>query len=90
MESVSIDMNNAAPLSAAASSEMLFQMGLMYALGRGVERDNVAAHKWFNIAAAKGCPSAGDERAALALEMSREDIVKAQKQARAWTRTQLH
>lgn len=90
METVSIDMNNAAQLSAAASSEMLFQMGLMYGLGRGVERNNIAAHKWFNIAAAQGCPSARDERAALALEMSRADIVEAQKQARAWSRTQLH
>ena len=33
---------------------MVFDLGMMYATGRSVAIDLVAAHKWFNLAAAKG------------------------------------
>ena len=38
-------------------------MGLMYATGRGCDVDVVAAHKWLNIAAIKGCERAAELRA---------------------------
>ena len=41
---------------------MLFQLGMMYCLGREVEQDYVAAHKWFNIAALRGSPEARQYR----------------------------
>src|SRR5690554_2736381 len=41
-------------LNGNAESEILLQMGMMYATGRDCEIDLVAAHKWFNIAAIKG------------------------------------
>lgn len=87
MENVSFENCRAVELSGQASAEMLFQLGLMYALGRGVASDNVTAHKWFNLAAAQGCPRAQAERAALAGEMSAAEMVEAQKQARAWAAT---
>ena len=40
----------------ATSADILFDLGMMYCNGRGVEQDMVAAHKWFNIAALKGKP----------------------------------
>jgi len=89
MENVSIEERKAVELSGEATTEMLFQLGLMYALGRGVDCDKVNAHKWFNLAAAQGCPRARAERAALADEMSPDEVIQAQKQARAWA-TRIH
>ena len=38
----------------SAQTDILFEMGIMYATGRDCAVDLVAAHKWFNIAAIKG------------------------------------
>ena len=84
MENVSIEDCKAVEVSGVATTEMLFQLGLMYALGRGVDSDNVVAHKWFNLAASQGCPRARAERAALADEMTSSEVIEAQKLARAW------
>lgn len=35
-------------------ADVFFEMGLMYATGRGCAVDFIAAHKWRNIAAIKG------------------------------------
>ena len=59
-----------------------YELGLMYAAGRQVELDLVAAHKWLNVAVFKGCREAISHRAELAAEMSREEIASAQRQAR--------
>ena len=69
------------------AAEALYQLGIRYAAGRGVERDYVTAHKWFNLAAMQGCERAKQERSALADEMSRDQIFEAQRQARAWMST---
>ena len=37
-----------------ASGDMLFELGMMYSVGRDVPVDLVSAHKWFNLAAMKG------------------------------------
>ena len=46
---------NAAPLGEGpAGGDMLFELGMMYSIGRDVPVDLVSAHKWFNLAVAKG------------------------------------
>lgn len=67
-----------------AGAEALYQLGLMYSIGRGVVRDNIDAHKWFNLAAVQGCRRAKVERQALAEEMSTIDVAEAQRRAREW------
>ena len=64
--------------------DALYQLGVMYAAGRDVALDLVAAHKWLNIAAARGNLDARRMRSELAAEMSRAEIIEAQRQARAW------
>ena len=59
-------------------------MGLMYATGRGCDVDLVAAHKWLNIAAIKGCDRAAELRADLAASMSKTDLAMALRAAREW------
>ena len=47
--------SNAAPLGEGpAAGDMLFELGMMYSVGRDVPVDLVSAHKWFNLAAMKG------------------------------------
>jgi hypothetical protein len=45
------------------------------------------AHKWFNLAAARGNPAALSHRIEVAREMSGEQIAEAQKLAREWLQT---
>ena len=46
--------------------------------------DLIEAHKWFNIAAARGDRIAAQHREELASEMSREEIAAALQAAREW------
>jgi uncharacterized protein len=62
----------------------LYILGTRYSIGRDVEQDLIAAHKWFNLAAMMGHEEARISRAELAREMSSSDIAEAQRQARAW------
>ncbi len=64
--------------------DALFELGLMYASGREVERDFVTAHKWFNVAALRGNDEAKRYRLELSREMTRIEIARAQKLAREW------
>lgn len=66
------------------SAEMLFYLGMMYCVGREVERNYVTAHKWFNIAALKGSHAARAYRCEISRQMSADEIAEAQRQARAW------
>ena len=68
----------------SAQTDILFEMGIMYATGRDCAIDLVAAHKWFNIAAIKGCDRAAEQRAELAQSMSKPDIAAALRAAREW------
>jgi TPR repeat protein len=68
----------------STSAEMLFHLGMMYCLGREVDQDYVAAHKWFNIAALKGSTAARLYRCEISREMTTNQIAEAQRQARAW------
>lgn len=65
-------------------SDALFDLGLIYSTGRGVEIDLVTAHKWFNLAAVRGSEPARHYRAELALEMEPTEVAEAQRQAREW------
>lgn len=71
----------------AGDSQALFNLGLMYCLGREVDPDLVAAHKWFNLAAARGNREALRYRSEIAGEMSPDEIAEAQRQARHWLTT---
>jgi hypothetical protein len=67
--------------------DALFELGMLYATGRDVAADLVAAHKWFNLAAARGNAAAMKRRVELAREMSGEQIAEAQRLAREWLQT---
>ncbi|MEZ5773755.1 MAG: hypothetical protein R3D33_03290 [Hyphomicrobiaceae bacterium] len=79
-------MGHEAPLAGgpAASTDALYELGLMYCTGRGVAADLVAAHKWFNLAALKGNAAAKTYRAEIAREMTKAEIAEAQRLAREY------
>ncbi|OQW54567.1 SEL1-like repeat protein [Candidatus Raskinella chloraquaticus] len=76
-----IEMN---ALSGAMDGEALFRLGLVYATGRAVEIDRISAHKWFNLAIAKGYRAATNYRQEIAGEMKQDEIAEALRQARAY------
>ena len=79
--------SNAAPLGVGpAAGDMLFELGLMYSVGRDVPVDLVSAHKWFNLAAMKGNNEAIRLRREIAYQMSDAEIASAQRAARDWLR----
>src|SRR5208337_3736653 len=79
--------SSAAPLGQGpASEDMLFELGMMYSVGRDVPVDLVSAHKWFNLAAVKGNTEAIRLRREIASQMSDAEIAVAQRAARDWLR----
>ena len=78
---------DAAPLGEGpAGGDMLFELGMMYSVGREVPVDLVSAHKWFNLAAVKGNADAVRLRRGIADQMSEIEIATAQRAARDWLR----
>lgn len=69
------------------SGEALYDLGILFSTGQGVEMDYVAAHKWFNLAALRGSSDAKTWRSQLAEEMSSMEIAEAQRLAREWLNT---
>ena len=67
-----------------STPDALFQLGLMYCVGRDVELDLVEAHKWFNLAAMRGNADAIRLRREVAEQMSDTEIAEAQRAARSW------
>ncbi|MCY4384579.1 MAG: ankyrin repeat domain-containing protein [Nitrospinae bacterium] len=59
-------------------------LGRAFVKGVGVPQDFVEAHKWLNLAAARGDAKAAAERDALAKEMTAEERTEARNLARAW------
>ncbi|MPZ58532.1 MAG: hypothetical protein GEU91_18975 [Rhizobiales bacterium] len=78
------DVESASLGEAPAGAEAFFELGMMYSIGRSVLVDLVSAHKWFNIAALRGNRDAIRLRREIADQMSEQDIVAAQRAARAW------
>jgi uncharacterized protein len=76
---------SAAPLGEGpAAGDMLFELGMMYSVGRDMPIDLIAAHKWFNLAAMKGNREAIRLRREIADQMSDGEIAAAQRAARDW------
>ena len=59
------------------------RLGVMFADGRGVLKDSVLAHMWFNIAGANGNERARTARDALEEDLTRAEIRRATELARA-------
>lgn len=69
----------------SGNEEALFGLGVVFSTGsRGCACDLVEAHKWFNIAAARGHEEAAHCRADVADEMTAREIAEAQRRARQW------
>jgi TPR repeat protein len=79
-----LDVEAGALGHANVTADMFFDLGLMYSTGRSVPADLVTAHKWFNIAAARGNREATRLRREIAAEMSDGEIATAQRAARDW------
>ncbi len=67
-----------------SAPDALFQLGLMYCVGRDVELDLIEAHKWFNLAAMRGNDDARRYRSEISREMTKMQIARAQRLAREW------
>lgn len=82
-----IDMDSLAQFeqdAKAGRADALYNLGLAYSTGQGVSTDFVVAHKWFNLAAARGVEEAKRWRNTIAEEMNPGQIAQAQKLAREW------
>ena len=66
------------------NASTLFELGMMYSVGRSVPVDYITAHKWFNLSAMQGNREAARLRQEVAEQMSHADIAAAQRAARAW------
>ena len=72
---------------AAAKTEdarAMLALGRAYVKGLGVPQDYVEAHKWLNLAAARGNVEAVAERDALAAKMTTEEQAEARRLVRSW------
>ena len=67
-----------------ANGDVFYQLGILYSAGGEIPADYVSAHKWFNIAAARGNQEAARLRREIANEMSEDQIASAQRAARDW------
>ena len=79
-----LDCDLASPCEGSASGDALFELGMMYSVGRDMPVDLIAAHKWFNLAAIKGNLAAIRLRREIASQMSDAEIATAQRAARDW------
>jgi TPR repeat protein len=67
-----------------AKGDVFYQLGILYSAGGEIPADYVSAHKWFNIAAARGNGEAIRLRREIAEQMSEAEIAMAQRAARDW------
>lgn len=71
-------------LGADACPEEFYQAGLACAAGIDADTDLIAAHKWFNLAAAKGHEEAKVQRKEMAELLTSEEVKMALSAARDW------
>lgn len=74
-------------LAAASRGEAgaCFDLGVAFSTGsNGADCDMIEAHKWFNLAAARGHQEAASCRADISDEMTAREIAEAQRRARQW------
>lgn len=77
-------LESAAAGQGNSAGDVFFMLGMK---ASGEMFDRVAAHKWFNLAAARGNAKAADHRREIAAEMSPAEIAAAQRAAREWLTT---
>ena len=70
------------PLAEQGDARAQYNLGWMYANGKGVIQDNLYAHMWSNIAASQGHEDAANNRDTVAKIMTPADISAAQNLAR--------
>lgn len=62
-----------------------YDLGVAFSTGaNGADCDLIEAHKWFNLAAARGHEEAAHCRADISEEMTAREIAEAQRRARQW------
>ncbi|MFY7744495.1 MAG: hypothetical protein ACOVQY_03665 [Erythrobacter sp.] len=62
-----------------------YDLGVAFSTGsNGAPCDLIEAHKWFNLAAARGHEEAAHCRAEISEEMTAREIAEAQRRARQW------
>jgi hypothetical protein len=71
-------------LATTGDAEAQYMLGQMHEAGQGTLQDFVEAHKWYNLAAARGHRHAATARDAVAARMTAQQISEAQQSARAW------
>ena len=69
----------------AGQAAACYDLGVAFSTGsNGAPCDLIEAHKWFNLAAARGHEEAARCRAEIADEMTAREIAEAQRRARQW------
>jgi hypothetical protein len=74
-------------LAASGDADAQYMLGRMHEAGHGTLQDFVAAHQWYNLAAAAGHRHAATARDVVAGRMSPQQIGEAQRRAQAWRPT---
>jgi uncharacterized protein len=66
-------------------ADACYDLGVAFSTGsNGADCDLIEAHKWFNLAAARGHEDAAHCRADISEEMTAREIAEAQRRARQW------
>ncbi|MFQ3786182.1 peptidoglycan-binding protein [Halomonas sp. A29] len=71
-------------LATIGDADAQYMLGQMHEAGQGTLQDFVEAHKWYNLAAARGHRHAVTARDAVAARMTVQQISEAQQAARTW------
>ncbi|MGM0702891.1 MAG: peptidoglycan-binding protein [Pseudomonadota bacterium] len=74
-------------LATTGNADAQYRLGQMHEAGQGTPQDYVQAHKWYNLAAARGHRQAATARDAVAARMTAQQISAAQQAARVWQPT---
>lgn len=74
----------AAVMPGVNAGESYFRLGLAFSSDAEGNCDRIAAHKWFNVAAARGYRPAVDYRREIAGEMNDAEVREALRQAREY------
>ncbi len=72
------------PLARQGDAGAQFNLGIMYANGRGVPQNYVLAYMWSNLASAGGNAYGGKNRDEVAAKMTPAQIAEAQRLAAEW------
>lgn len=68
----------------SGDADAQYMLGRMHEAGNGTAQDFVEAHKWYNLAAARGHRHAAEARNSLAERMTAGQIAEAQQATRGW------